>query len=1012
MHPNQALQEESILNPNNNESYVIKELIAEGGFSFIYEADMVFYTHSTIGKREVARNTVVLKELFYPDLAKRKPDSTEVIWGYDPKELGKRLKAKTLSEASKLNSLKSKHIVYIYSAFELNNTVYIVMRKIQNAISLLQYLNLDDKSKKEQLPLKPLGVEEGLKYFRQVCEALQEVHDKNIIHLDIKPENILISTENPNEKNATLIDFGISVSLINKRASTLLFAAESKGYSPPEQNREDKITFATDIYALGCTLYFSLTGKKVPDSLDRYLKVDVENPSIYNEEISPYLEKVILKSINLEIEKRYQSVREFLDAINGEEKYKLLLDEVKEDLANQNFNSAIEKLQQTEQFIPYTEEVVDLLKTIRLEYQLATEKEEFDRLVAKVDLYLENKEYGKALGILQTLSPTKEVEEKIKLAEEELKKQTILHLRKRAQVAEDTGNLAEAIKLYQEIKVLSPGENTRLNQKIDNLVDRVTTEKKYHDHILAGDEYFSKEGYQLALHEFLQAKKIKVNETELNLKINLCEERLEAEKAYKEALKEAGKMEKLNSLTDNQLAQLESWTKKYPKEEYILSIFKTKNDQNLRDKAEKEFKNQNYETADSLFNLIQEKTDSDDSYLSEIATHQKIVEAKNGLEKAEYEKSINLLSKIPDTSSFSTRARELLNRAYYLQGQKLHREGQHNDAERIFSKVKAEPGKDAAQYLLFYQAQEAFSQKDYVKAEEFFSQIKDDTLKEEATSYLEQIDQNSKTILLDDEIIEEEKAKINDKNWDGAIKRLSDITNPGSHQHSKAQELKHTEENGKHDDLESENYKYLTEAKEMISQGSFDEAKILLNKISNSSYYYKEAETLRKRLNKPKLSLITWIVGGVIGLFAFIILIGFGDDKTNGPTIEEEDIAKVDSMVVDSMITDDVIIPEPIEKKDTPEPVKKTKETVIPNKNLEQQTQRAERERIAREQAEQLGRYTEKLNEALRMFRVRDIETCKSDPLCRNHAIRALNEALKIYPEGTEAKKYLKQLEN
>ena len=177
-----------LVNPeNNNDRYLIKKLINKGGFSFIYEADMIFYITSKIGEREISRQEVVIKELFYPDKASRDKHTSIVNWSdeYEPNSLSKKIKEKTLSEAIKLCGLSSPNILYIYSALDLNNTIYIVTKKIDGAEDFSKILKLDSST-----PCK-LSLDDTLKYFNQICDALQEVHNQNIVHLDIKPENIL-----------------------------------------------------------------------------------------------------------------------------------------------------------------------------------------------------------------------------------------------------------------------------------------------------------------------------------------------------------------------------------------------------------------------------------------------------------------------------------------------------------------------------------------------------------------------------------------------------------------------------------------------------------------------------------------------------------------------------------------------------------------------------------------------------------------------------------------------------
>ena len=162
-----------------------------------------------------------------------------------------RYRDKFIKEARALAKLRHRHIVRIIDVFEENNTAYYVMEYIAGG-------SLGDKAKGAALPEA-----DAVRYIRQVASALDYVHSRHMMHLDVKPSNILLNSDG----EAILIDFGLSKQYdMSGEQTSSTPVGISHGYAPMEQYKRGGVgTFspATDIYSLGATLYKLVTGVEV-----------------------------------------------------------------------------------------------------------------------------------------------------------------------------------------------------------------------------------------------------------------------------------------------------------------------------------------------------------------------------------------------------------------------------------------------------------------------------------------------------------------------------------------------------------------------------------------------------------------------------------------------------------------------------------------------------------------------------------------------------------------------------
>ena len=252
--------------------YEIIDRVGSGGMSDVYRAK------DHILGREVAIK--ILKQEF-------SEDATFV--------------AKFRTEAQSAAGLEHPNIVNIYDVGSENGMYFIVMEYVEG-ITLKTYIE-----KKGQLNFK-----EAISIAIQVGRGIEAAHQKGIIHRDIKPQNIIISTEG----KVKVTDFGIA-----RAASSNTIHADLMGsvhYSSPEQARNGFVDGKSDIYSLGIVMYEMVTGR-VPFDGDNTVAVAIQHlqeemvaPSAYAPDLPISLEKIILKATMKKADRRYPTISDML----------------------------------------------------------------------------------------------------------------------------------------------------------------------------------------------------------------------------------------------------------------------------------------------------------------------------------------------------------------------------------------------------------------------------------------------------------------------------------------------------------------------------------------------------------------------------------------------------------------------------------------------------------------------------------------------------------------------------
>ena len=277
--------------------YEIIRYISSGGFGCTYEARNTAFRNKA--------KTVAIKEFFVKDFCNRDASSNEIVVGTSSKAgLVDKLRNKFIEEAEALYGMNHPNVVRVTDFFEENSTAYYVMDYIDGApLSSL----IERRGR--------LSESESLGYIRQVAEALDYIHSQNRLHLDVKPQNIMIDGNG----KAILIDFGVSKQYDEangENTSTLL--GSTPGYAPIEQSGHTLVKFnaATDIYSLGATLYKSLTGTTPVEAVLRASGRKMEK-LVFPEIVSDSVCHAIEHSMQISRTKRPQSIAEFLSLLNG-----------------------------------------------------------------------------------------------------------------------------------------------------------------------------------------------------------------------------------------------------------------------------------------------------------------------------------------------------------------------------------------------------------------------------------------------------------------------------------------------------------------------------------------------------------------------------------------------------------------------------------------------------------------------------------------------------------------------
>ena len=272
------------------ERYLVGRALGEGGFGITY-----------IGCDLRLELKVAIKEYFPTDRASRMSSVSLDVSSYagaagSRYENGKERflqEARTMARMEKLST-----IVSVRDFFEVNNTAYIVMEYV------------DGTTFKELVEQRGGRISAGelLHTIEPLFSALSSMHALGLIHRDISPENLMLE-----KGEVRLLDFGCARETAGGEAT--LTIALKHGYAPVEQYQSKGQGPWTDVYALSCTIYYCLTGRKPPQAMDRLVEDELIPPRKLGAELTEKQEQALLRGMAPTPRRRFQSVQELHTAL-------------------------------------------------------------------------------------------------------------------------------------------------------------------------------------------------------------------------------------------------------------------------------------------------------------------------------------------------------------------------------------------------------------------------------------------------------------------------------------------------------------------------------------------------------------------------------------------------------------------------------------------------------------------------------------------------------------------------
>ena len=276
-----------------NGIYTIGRCLGRGGFGI---------TYSAYDKIEGAK--CAIKEYYPGDIVERGTND-ELIVDEEKTRLYKNGQKSFIEDAKSLSRLKeNKNVVTYKNYFEANNTAYLV-EEFLDGVNLKRFIAMHCSNGK-------MDLNNALTIITTISATLIDVHSKDILHRDITPENIFITSEG----YIKLIDFGSARNYMRNNAEGMSVYIKP-GYAPIEQYRSDGNQGPwSDIYSLAATFYYIVSGVSIKPAKERIHSDRTVPLHQLCSDVNPQLSAVIHKALSNNASDRQQSVERFLKEIN------------------------------------------------------------------------------------------------------------------------------------------------------------------------------------------------------------------------------------------------------------------------------------------------------------------------------------------------------------------------------------------------------------------------------------------------------------------------------------------------------------------------------------------------------------------------------------------------------------------------------------------------------------------------------------------------------------------------
>ena len=283
--------------------YRIEKVLGQGSFGITYLASYATTIEGALGKMTVDIK-VAIKEFFMSEVNQRN-EQTHGVEG-SSSTIFTNYRIKFRKEAQNLASLHHPHIVQVTDVFDENNTTYYVMQYIEG-MSLDSFIASKGR----------VSAEDTILIAAQIGQALSYMHQRHMLHLDLKPSNIMLDKQG----QVHLIDFGLSKQYDSngEPESSTSIGMGTPGYAPIEQaNRmgQGKQFQATiDVYAFGATVYKMLTGRR-PDDASVILNDGFPFGFLQQLGVQQDMINAVQRAMAPQRNARFQTVTEFVQALD------------------------------------------------------------------------------------------------------------------------------------------------------------------------------------------------------------------------------------------------------------------------------------------------------------------------------------------------------------------------------------------------------------------------------------------------------------------------------------------------------------------------------------------------------------------------------------------------------------------------------------------------------------------------------------------------------------------------